>query len=314
MRIIGLTGGIATGKSTVSHFLATHSVPIVDADVIARDIVRPGQVAYFSIIDAFGPGVLDFPDGTINRQRLGGLIFGNADQRRKLNSITHPYIRLEILLAVLSHFLRGDRVCVLDTPLLFEAGLYRWVHSVVVVYSPDTIQKERLIRRDGLTPLQAQLRIDSQMPIERKRTMADFVLDNSGALLQTRRQVEDLLAKLVPSPWLSTVVWGLLLVPAACLYGLLLVFRRVDRWRRVGLLTTRALPSEAVVTAAAAAINAQIAASHAAAAAAAAGGGGDGGDGGVGAADGANGKQPKLVVANPDIQGGAAPAAGPATD
>ncbi|KAL2912359.1 Dephospho-CoA kinase cab5 [Polyrhizophydium stewartii] len=233
MRLVGLTGGIATGKSTVSHFLAAHQVPIVDADLIARDIVRPGEVAFHAICDAFGPAVLD-ADGSINRQRLGALVFGNADQRRKLNSITHPYIRIEMLKSVLRHFMAGARLCVLDTPLLFEAGLHRWVHAVVVVYCPDGLQKERLVQRDGLSPLQAQLRIDSQMPIERKKAMAHFVIDNSSSLTRTRTQVDDLIDQLMPSRWLAGAIWGLLLLPASSLYLLLVVFQRIDRWRRLG--------------------------------------------------------------------------------
>ncbi|OAJ39298.1 dephospho-CoA kinase [Batrachochytrium dendrobatidis JEL423] len=137
MRIVGLTGGIATGKSTVSSFLTVQKIPVVDADLIARQVVLPDTPAYHSIISTFGSTILN-PDKTINRTDLGALIFSNSELREKLNHITHPYIRLEMLRQVIWHFITGETLCVLDTPLLFEAKLHRWVHTVVVVYCvPD---------------------------------------------------------------------------------------------------------------------------------------------------------------------------------
>jgi dephospho-CoA kinase len=136
MRIIGLTGSIATGKSTVSRCLSEHGLPIVDADLIAREVVAPGQPANRRIVKALGAeNVLD-PNGTgaIDRPRLASLVFRDPSVRRKVNSATHPYIRLEMLRQLLWAFLCLKRVVILDTPLLFEAEIDKWVHVVMVVY------------------------------------------------------------------------------------------------------------------------------------------------------------------------------------
>eukprot|EP00842_Homolaphlyctis_polyrhiza_P000440 jgi/Hompol1/1397/HPOL_003050-RA len=244
MRIIGLTGGIATGKSTVSKMISAHNVPIVDADQIARDVVKPGQLAYDAICDTFGPSVTD-ENGDIYRPALGAIIFANADQRRKLNAITHPYIRMEMLRQVIACFLMRQRLCILDTPLLFETGLHRWVHSTVVVYCPDTIQCERLIARDGLSPLQAQLRIDSQMPIDRKRSLADHIVDNSDALESTRIQVDQLVKKLMPSLFIMNLVWMALFLPALCLYAMLFAIWAGDFFAKRGFERGKRRPGTA---------------------------------------------------------------------
>ncbi|KAI9098332.1 CoaE-domain-containing protein [Phlyctochytrium arcticum] len=190
MLILGLTGGIATGKSTVSTYLAAHPahpIPIVDADLIAKDVVRPSHPAYYRVLAAFGPSVLS-SDGTIDRPKLGSIVFSNQEKRQQLNAATHPVIRVEMLRQVLEAFLKGERVCVLDTPLLFEAGLHRFVHKVVVVYCPESIQRTRLVARDNLSDEQASSRITSQMSIEEKRKRAEMVLDNSGDQQTTERQ------------------------------------------------------------------------------------------------------------------------------
>lgn len=133
MKILGLTGGISSGKSTVSHFVSTSQIPILDADIIAREVVQPGKVCYHLILDHFGHGILD-EKSHIDRGTLGQIIFSNAEERKALNQITHPRIRIEMLKQVLYYFLKGKSMVVLDTPLLFEAGFYRWVHATVVVY------------------------------------------------------------------------------------------------------------------------------------------------------------------------------------
>ena len=128
MKIVGLTGGISTGKSTVSHHISSLRIPLLDADVIARNIVKPGTPSYHLILDHFGYQVLT-PESHINRAALGNIIFNDSEERIALNSITHPRIRIEMLKQVLEQFLKLKRLIVLDTPLLFEAGFYRWVHS-----------------------------------------------------------------------------------------------------------------------------------------------------------------------------------------
>lgn len=130
--VIGLTGSIATGKSTVSALLKAHSVPVVDADVIARQVVLPGTRALRQIVDYFGHEVL-LADGSLDRPKLGAVIFGDEGKRRKLNSIIHPAVRRVMLCEVLKAWVRGCRFCVIDVPLLIETGLHNWVGIVVVV-------------------------------------------------------------------------------------------------------------------------------------------------------------------------------------
>ena len=131
--VVGLTGGIASGKSTVSRLLKEHSIPVVDADVLAREVVAPGTSGLRAIIGQFGPDILS-PDGTLDRKKLGDIIFKDAKKRKILNGIVHPAVRRAMLRDVVRCWWNGERVCVLDVPLLVEAGLWRWVGDVVVVY------------------------------------------------------------------------------------------------------------------------------------------------------------------------------------
>lgn len=131
--VIGLTGGIATGKSTVSRQLAARNIPVIDADILARDVVRPGTQALNKIVSTFGPDILK-EDGTLDRTKLGFIVFQDEEQRRKLNAIVHPAVRSAMILRILKYWLRGERVCVLDVPLLIESKIYQWVGKVVVVY------------------------------------------------------------------------------------------------------------------------------------------------------------------------------------
>ena len=131
--VIGLTGGIATGKSTVSTLLKASNIPVVDADLIARQVVEPGTTALARIEATFGNQVL-FPDGTLDRKKLGSIIFADESKRKKLNAIVHPAIRRTMLWQVLGYWIRGYKYCVVDVPLLIEGGLWKWVGSVVVVY------------------------------------------------------------------------------------------------------------------------------------------------------------------------------------
>ncbi len=133
LTVIGLTGGIATGKSTVSNQLVARGIPVIDADVIAREVVRPGARALKKIVSTFGPDILQ-EDGTLDRAKLGEVVFRDEEQRRKLNAIVHPAVRRAMALGVLKCWLRGEKVCVLDVPLLVESEIYRWVGKVVVVY------------------------------------------------------------------------------------------------------------------------------------------------------------------------------------
>ena len=131
--MIGLTGGIASGKSTASSLIKARGVPVVDADVLAREVVQPGTHAYAKIVKHFGEDVL-LPDKNIDRPKLGSIIFGDAAQRKKLNSIVHPAVRYAMLREIVWHWVHGERICFVDVPLLVEVGLYKWMGKIVVVY------------------------------------------------------------------------------------------------------------------------------------------------------------------------------------
>ena len=131
--VIGLTGGIATGKSTVSKQLVARGIPVIDADILAREVVNPGTRALKKIVSTFGPDILR-EDGSLDRAKLGEIVFRDEEQRRKLNAIVHPAVRWGMAIGILKCWLRGERVCVLDVPLLIESKIHRWVGKVVVVY------------------------------------------------------------------------------------------------------------------------------------------------------------------------------------
>lgn len=195
MHIIGLTGGIASGKSTVSKLLREKGAYIIDADKIARDIVKPGQPALEEIQAVFGSDVL-LPDGALDRSKIGDIVFRDSTARHKLNSITHGRIKLEISEAIEKAAAAGYNIVVLDVPLLIEAGWQHMADAVWVVYTDRETQISRLMERNGLTQIEALDRIQSQMSLDEKKSYADTVIDNSGSLAETRQQVIDALAKL----------------------------------------------------------------------------------------------------------------------
>ncbi|KLO18590.1 CoaE-domain-containing protein [Schizopora paradoxa] len=195
MLVVGLTGGIATGKSTVSALLKSHGVPIVDADVLARQVVEPGTKAYAQIVSYFGADICH-PDGSLDRPKLGKLVFNDAEKRKKLNSIVHPAVRKAMVWKVVLCWLRGERICVLDVPLLIEAGLWKWVGRIVVVSCPEEMQLTRLMSRDNFDEETARSRISSQMPISEKASYADEVIDNTGSKEELASQIDTLILKL----------------------------------------------------------------------------------------------------------------------
>jgi dephospho-CoA kinase len=188
--IAGLTGGIATGKSTVSEILATAGAIVIDADQIARDVVKKGLPAWHKIVSHFGPNVLQ-PNGEINRSTLGDIIFNDPDKKEILNRIVHPYVRKEqdMQLEKIKKN-QPDAVVILDVPLLVEVGWDKGLSEVIVVYAPEHIQLKRLIQRDKLSEAEALSRIRSQMPIEEKKARASIVIDNSGTKAMTRKSTE----------------------------------------------------------------------------------------------------------------------------
>ncbi|MDL2269659.1 dephospho-CoA kinase [Desulfosarcina sp. OttesenSCG-928-A07] len=188
MIIVGLTGGIASGKSTVSRFLGELGAVIVDADKIARDVVEPGTPAHQEIVRTFGTGIL-LPDHSIDRKGLGDIIFNEPAKKEQLNAIVHPRV-FEAMNAKIAKAAAADpgAVIILDVPLLFEAGSKRDLSEIIVVYSPEAVQLRRLMKRDQIDEKAAMARIRSQMPIEEKRKRATLVIDNTENSDKTKAQ------------------------------------------------------------------------------------------------------------------------------
>ena len=196
MIIAGLTGGIASGKSTVSGFLADAGARIIDADKIARIVVEPGAPAYDDILSFFGSAILQ-PDGQIDRERLGDIIFNDPDKKRRLNAIVHPRVFEQSAQRIAEIAAQDpDAVVIMDIPLLLEAGMERDLAEVIVVYVPEPLQLERLMKRDGIGKKAAMARIRSQMHIEKKRKRATIVIDNSGSRKDTQRAAQEVFARL----------------------------------------------------------------------------------------------------------------------
>ncbi|GAA4835138.1 dephospho-CoA kinase [Paenibacillus vulneris] len=187
---IGLTGGIACGKSTVSQMLVQRGAMLVDADRIAREVVEPGSPVLTQIVERFGSEVLN-PDGTLFRKKLGALVFGNPQALKDLENIMHPSIRALIRERMQQYEQsHPDKLVVVDIPLLYESGLQSMFEAVMVVYIPRSLQLQRLMDRDKLTEDQAEARLKAQMDIEQKKAKADIVIDNQGTLADTEKQVE----------------------------------------------------------------------------------------------------------------------------
>ncbi|TYS19713.1 dephospho-CoA kinase [Rossellomorea vietnamensis] len=192
--IIGLTGGIASGKSTVSSLLAQKGFTVVDADLAARKVVEPGEPAYLKIVETFGQDILN-KEGTLDRAALGNIIFYNEERRKELNGIVHPAVRAEMLAEKEKAFENGKQTVVMDIPLLFESNLTWMVEKTVVVYVDRDTQLSRLMLRNRLTEEEAEARVNSQMSLDEKRNLADAVLDNRGTIDETGVQLDDLLVR-----------------------------------------------------------------------------------------------------------------------
>ncbi|SNX86544.1 related to CAB5 - probable dephospho-CoA kinase [Melanopsichium pennsylvanicum] len=188
MLVVGLTGGIASGKSTASYLISSHpaKVPIIDLDVLAREVVAPGQPALAALRSTFGPSVINESDGTLNRAELGRLAFATPEKTKLLNKITHGAIRRRMVWKLLHYWMRGEKVVVVDTPLLVEAGLWKYCGELVLVYCRKEDQLTRMLKRDGeskgLTEEDAKQRLAAQLPLDDKLVYADMILDNSANL------------------------------------------------------------------------------------------------------------------------------------
>jgi dephospho-CoA kinase len=197
MRVLGLTGGIGSGKSMVAQMFARLGAVVVDADQLAREVVEPGQPALQEIAATFGADML-LPDGRLDRPKLAGIIFADPAERAKLDAITHPRIR-----ARMDEEIEARRaspgVLLVDIPLLYENDRVDTVEKVIVVWLDPPTQLRRLRQRGGLSAEAARQRISAQMPLDAKRARADHVIDNSGELDDTRRQVEAIYRRYAPA-------------------------------------------------------------------------------------------------------------------
>ena len=192
--IIGLTGSIASGKSTISAMLKEKGFPIIDADLVARQVVKPGTSTLLEIEQVFGQEVLHV-DGTLNREALGQIIFHDAAKRKQLNDLMHPAIRTEML-RQRDELLENDHTnLIMDIPLLFESRLQHFVDEILVVSVTEETQLQRLMARNSLSQEEAKARIQSQLPISEKEKGADAVIYNNGSIEESKEQLERIIAK-----------------------------------------------------------------------------------------------------------------------
>lgn len=194
--MVGLTGGIASGKSTVASSFRKAGIPVVDADEIARAVVRKGKKAHRQIVQSFGEGIL-LPSGELDRVRLGEIVFADETKRSLLESITHPEISKEILKQVQGLKKKKKKVVIIDAALLFESGLHRQMHKNILIRLDPKEQLKRLMARDQLAEIDAWRRILSQMPVVEKEKLSDLVIDNSGSVQETARQIQSLIPQLL---------------------------------------------------------------------------------------------------------------------
>jgi dephospho-CoA kinase len=193
---VGLTGGIASGKTTVGRMLEELGCRIIDSDLITRQLFEPGNPVNAAVAQAFGPSVVA-SDGSIDRKVLGEMVFKNPELRQKLNSLVHPAIarhQAEFLAQASAEDPRA--IGIVEAALIVEAGTHKKYDKLILVTASPEVQRQRLRQRSGLSPEQIETRIASQMPIEEKVRFADFVIDNSGDLARTRQQVEDVYRQL----------------------------------------------------------------------------------------------------------------------
>jgi len=189
VKLVGLTGGIASGKSTVAAILKRLGAAIINADELSRDVVQPGQDAWQEIVEEFGADILQ-EDKTLDRKKLRKMVFDNPEARKKLEAIIHPKVRALAEQRIRELAAAGHAIIVYEVPLLFEGQLHHWLRPVILVACNTNMQKKRLQDRDRLTTMEAQQHIDAQMSLEEKRKLADYIIENNGSLEELEQQVK----------------------------------------------------------------------------------------------------------------------------
>ncbi|MBP2243093.1 dephospho-CoA kinase [Cytobacillus eiseniae] len=192
--VVGLTGGIASGKSTVSSMLIKKGFTVIDADLESRFAVEKGEEAYHQIINHFGEEILH-EDGSIDREKLGSIIFHNPEERQVLNQIVHPAVRKRMLRKKKDALSKGEKMIIMDIPLLYESKLTSMVDQTILVYVDEEIQLDRLMKRNQLSKEEALARIQSQMPLSEKLQLADVMINNNGTVEETEQQLMEILTK-----------------------------------------------------------------------------------------------------------------------
>ena len=188
MKLIGLTGGIASGKTAVSAILRRLGAQVIDADALAREVVEPRQAAWNEIVQTFGNNVLQ-ADNTIDRKKLRKIVFDNLEARKQLEAITHPKIRQLAQQRIKDCAATGTSLVVYEAPLLFETKIHLWLRPVILVACDTTTQRRRLLERDNLTEAEIEQHLGAQMSLEEKRKLADYVIENSGTLQELEEKV-----------------------------------------------------------------------------------------------------------------------------
>lgn len=193
--VLGLTGGIASGKSTADAFFHKNKIPVIDSDSIAHDILNVGQKGHDAVIRQFGVNFLN-SDETINRTKLGQLVFSDKHKLKILNSITHPLIFQEIEDKITQNKLSKTPLIIVDVPLLFESGIQNYCDRTLLIALPKKIQVKRLMKRDHLSENAALERINSQMPLAQKKKLANYVVENTGTIEELEGKLQKLLLKI----------------------------------------------------------------------------------------------------------------------
>jgi len=192
--IFGLTGGICSGKSTASSFVAKHDIPIIDADLIAREVVVKGSSMLEAIIATFGKQYLS-PEGELDRNKLGELVFNNAEQLSLLNTLMHPAINARAKQLMTANQEQGHKLQCYDAAILIETGQAEFYRPLILVYCEPELQLQRLMKR-GYTQLQAEARIKTQMPLKEKLKFADLPVSTDGTLIETQQQIDNIVLAL----------------------------------------------------------------------------------------------------------------------